>query len=44
MWKNKKMLLMVGAVLAALAVDWAFPLGWREIWPKRIEAFKACLK
>lgn len=31
-------------VLAALAVDWAFPLGWREIWPKRVAAFKARLK
>lgn len=27
-------------VLFALLVDWAFPMGWREIWPVRIQQFR----
>ena len=30
----------VGVVMA-LAVDWLFPMGWREIWPERLEKLKS---
>lgn len=27
-------------VLMALLVNWLFPMGWREIWPRRLQAFQ----
>ena len=27
-------------MLMALAVNWLFPMGWREIWPRRLQAFQ----